>query len=346
MSAPVLKIEGLRVGFQTHAGFYPAIEGIDLELFAGETVGVVGESGCGKSVTALSVLRLLPEPPAHVEKGSIWFKGEDLLQASPERLRQVRGREIAMIFQEPMTSLNPVLRVGRQIEEVLEVHTDLDRDARRKRVVELLGRVRLASPERRARAYPHELSGGMRQRVMIAMALACNPSLLIADEPTTALDVTIQAQMLRLMQELQRELGTALLFITHDLGIVAEIADDVAVMYAGRFVEQGSVFDLFERPLHPYTRGLLSARPRLEGDRSAPLATIRGMVPALTALPLGCRFEPRCPLAEPICREVDPKLVAVARKGEDAEARAHHPVKVACHVAERELRAQGVEVHA
>jgi len=323
MSEAVLKIEGLRVGFETRNGFYPAIEGIDLELFPGETLGVVGESGCGKSVTALSVLRLLPEPPARIEKGVIELNGEDLLQASLERLRKVRGRDIAMIFQEPMTSLNPVLRVGRQIEEVLEVHTDLDRKARHARVLELLNLVGLAAPERRARTYPHELSGGMRQRVMIAMALACDPTVLIADEPTTALDVTVQAQILDLIDGLKRKSGMAVLLITHDLGVVAEYSQRVAVMYAGRVVEMAPVVALFAAPRHPYTEGLIRALPVTREGHRRPLQTIPGVVPDLASRPSGCSFRARCPRALPRCAAIDPALEPIDAGHEVA---CHNPV--------------------
>jgi oligopeptide/dipeptide ABC transporter ATP-binding protein len=289
-------------------GDYPAVDGVDLELHAGETLCVVGESGCGKSVTALSILRLLPEPPARVRAAEISLEGADLLGMAGEELRSVRGRRIAMIFQEPMTSLNPVFSVGSQIEETLRVHTDLDRRARRERVVELLHRVGIPSPRQRMRDYPHQLSGGMRQRVMIAMALACDPAVLIADEPTTALDVTIQAQILELIDGLKRQLGMSVLLITHDLGVVAETAERVAVLYAGRVVESGSVEEIFRSPLHPYTRGLLLSMPGGLVEPRAPLRVIPGRVPDLFEIPEGCRFRERCGRALDRCKEVDPPL--------------------------------------
>jgi peptide/nickel transport system ATP-binding protein len=287
---------------------FPAIDGVNLEVFAGETLGVVGESGCGKSVTALSVLRLLPEPPARIEAGTVLFEGRDLLRLPLHELRKVRGRRIAMIFQEPMTSLNPVFTVGNQIDEVLRVHTDLDRGGRRRRVVELLDLVGIPSPARRRKDYPHQLSGGMRQRVMIAMALACEPALLIADEPTTALDVTIQAQILDLLESLKDRLHMAVLLITHDLGIVAETAQRVAVFYAGRVVESATVEALYRAPRHPYTQGLLMAVPGARVAHRAPLHVIPGIVPDLVDRPTGCRFRDRCARAVDLCARVDPGL--------------------------------------
>jgi oligopeptide/dipeptide ABC transporter ATP-binding protein len=325
----VLSVEGLVTSFATAQGVIRPVDGVSFLLRKGRTLAIVGESGSGKSVTALSIMRLIPESNGRIEHGKIVFEGRDVMALGKRELRSFRGNRAAMIFQEPMTSLNPVQTAGDQVAEAFRLHQGASRKQARQKAVAMLDKVRISDPATRARNYPHELSGGMRQRVMIAMALACNPGLLIADEPTTALDVTIQAQMLHLMQTLQRELGTAMLFITHDLGIVAEIADDVAVMYAGRIVEHANVYELFEQPLHPYTRGLLAARPRLEGDRNAPLQTIKGLVPALTDLPSGCRFADRCPLVEAICRERDPELVSIG-KG---------PRKVACHVAEREARA-------
>jgi len=322
MSDLVLSIQGLRVSFETPAGAYPALDGIDLELRSGETLCVVGESGCGKSVTALSVLRLLPEPPARIDGGRIEFHGENLLEASDARLRQIRGRAISMIFQEPMTSLNPVLRVGMQIEEVLELHTDLDADGRHKRVIELLAQVGLSEPERRARAYPHELSGGMRQRVMIAMALACDPEVLIADEPTTALDVTVQAQILDLIASLKRVHQTSVLLITHDLGVVAECGQRVAVLYAGRVAEIASVASLFAAPRHPYTVGLLRALPSARRAAREPLDVIPGTVPDLAARPAGCLFQDRCARVQDRCRSEVPPLVEHASQHFVA---CHHP---------------------
>jgi peptide/nickel transport system ATP-binding protein len=288
-----------------------AVDGVDLDLYAGETLGVVGESGCGKSVTALSILRLLPEPPARVSADSIVFDGENLCAMSSSQLRRIRGSRIAMIFQEPMTSLNPVFRIGEQIEEVLRVHTQLRKPERRARVIELLTQVGLPDPGRRARDYPHQLSGGMRQRVMIAMALACDPDVLIADEPTTALDVTIQAQILDLISSLKQKLEMAVLLITHDLGIVAEHADRVAVLYAGRVAETGPTEALFAAPRHPYTQGLLRALPGRTAHR-AHLPVIPGVVPDLAARPAGCAFRGRCSIEQPDCAAVEPPLRTLA----------------------------------
>jgi peptide/nickel transport system ATP-binding protein len=323
MSEPVLRIEDLRVSFATRAGRLRAVDGINLEIAAGETLGVVGESGCGKSVTSLAILRLLPEPPARIDSGHIWFDGEDLLTLPVERLRRIRGRGIAMIFQEPMTALNPVFRIGNQIEEALRIHTELDAKQRRERIVELLDLVGIPDPGTRARAYPHELSGGMRQRAMIAMALACDPRVLIADEPTTALDVTIQAQILRLIDDLKQRLHMGVLLITHDLGIVAESAQRVAVVYAGRVVETGPAAELLRAPRHPYTRGLLAALPSALAERRSALHVIPGSVPDLAARPSGCSFRTRCERASGICAEHDPALEA---KGPGRAVACHHPV--------------------
>jgi peptide/nickel transport system ATP-binding protein len=308
MTAPLLEIEDLHVSFATDAGPVPAVRGASLAIRPGETLAVVGESGCGKSVTALAVLRLL-DANAHVVAQALRFRGRDLLAEDDAALRAIRGAEIGMIFQEPMTSLNPVFRIGDQIAEVLELHRGMARRAARAAAVELLARVRIADPERRAAQYPHELSGGMKQRVMIAMAIACGPALLIADEPTTALDVTIQAQILELLGALQREVGLAILLITHDLGIVAQNASRVAVMYAGQVVEEGDVRELFRAPLHPYTRALMGALPR-RGDRGR-LAAIPGTVPSPRDLPPGCAFSTRCGEVLPRC-PVDPPPVAGA----------------------------------
>ena len=283
------------------------MDGVDLRLERGRTLGIVGESGCGKSVTALSIMGLVPQPPGRIADGEIVFDGEDLLKAPPARMRDLRGDKLAMIFQEPMTSLNPAFRVGDQIAEALMRHRKLsNRDAWEK-AVEMLRRVRIPSPEQRALEYPHQLSGGMRQRVMIAMALACNPQLLIADEPTTALDVTIQAQILELMRTLRAELGTAIILITHDLGVVAELADEVMVMYAGQVVERCDVQRLFAEPQHPYTIGLLGSIPRLHLEQER-LSAIEGIVPDPGAFPQGCRFNPRCPFAVDKCRQEVPPL--------------------------------------
>jgi oligopeptide/dipeptide ABC transporter ATP-binding protein len=303
--APLLRIDDLRVRFRTGTGFVEAVNGVSYDIEKGETVAVVGESGCGKSVTAMAILGLLPSPPASIDGGRIEFSGEDLLKATPERLRRLRGNQVSMIFQEPMTSLNPVFSVGNQIGESLELHRGLDAVAARAEAKRLLELVGIPEPESRLDEYPHQLSGGMRQRVMIAMALACRPALLIADEPTTALDVTVQAQILELLARLQRNLGMSILLITHDLGVVAETAHRVVVMYAGAVVERAFVDDLFERPRHPYTAGLFLSLPQLESETLRP---IEGTVPDALRLPPGCRFHPRCPFAMPVCREREPGL--------------------------------------
>jgi len=309
---PLLEIEDLRTYFFTRDGIVRAVDGVSLDVRRGETLGVVGESGCGKSVTSLSILRLIPEPPGRIVSGAIRFEGADLLKLSETEMRDIRGNEISMIFQEPMTSLNPVLTVSRQISETLMLHQGLDARAAASRAVEMLRLVKIPEPERRAQQYPHELSGGMRQRVMIAMALACNPKLLIADEPTTALDVTIQAQILDLMRELKQKIGAAIILITHDLGVVAEMAQRVVVMYAGRKVEEAPVRELFRRPRHPYTVGLLNSVPHLGATRGRAtpprLAEIQGMVPSLREEIVGCAFAPRCPFVTDRCRREAPVL--------------------------------------
>jgi peptide/nickel transport system ATP-binding protein len=303
----VLEVEGLRTWFFTRRGIVRAVDDVSFTLHEGETLAIVGESGCGKSITALSILGLVPSPPGRIVGGAVRLHGTDLLRVDEEAMRKVRGNEISMIFQEPMTSLNPVLTIGDQIEEALLLHqTQLSRAEVRARAVEMLRLVRIPEPERRAKEYPHQLSGGMRQRAMIAMALSCNPRVLIADEPTTALDVTIQAQILELILDLQRRLGTAVILITHDLGVVAETAQRVIVMYAGRKVEEAEVVALFEQPLHPYTRGLMGSIPHLVDEATERLAEIPGMVPALNALPPGCAFAPRCSMASDRCREEAP----------------------------------------
>ena len=310
MNDPILRVDELRTCFHTRDGTVRAVDGVSFDLARGETLGVVGESGCGKSVTALSILRLLPVPPASIESGSIMFMGEDLVAADERRMREIRGNQISMIFQEPMTSLNPVMTIGDQIAEALLLHQDISKSDARQRVLEMLNLVHIAEAERRIDEYPHQLSGGMRQRVMIAMALACNPAVLIADEPTTALDVTIQAQILNLMLELKERLGTAIILITHDLGVVAETAQRVVVMYAGRKVEQASVEQLFERPLHPYTRGLLRSIPSMNkpsaSEARAELHEIAGVVPTLVEPIPGCAFADRCELAQERCRREYP----------------------------------------
>jgi len=311
----LLEVSGLDVRFATPRGDLRAVQGLTFAVDAGETVAIVGESGCGKSVTAMSVLRLVPEPPGRVQ-GAIRLNGRDLLTLSEREMRTLRGRDIGMVFQEPMTSLNPVLTVGRQIGETLRVHEGLSARAASTRAVEMLALVGIPAPERRIGEYPHQLSGGMRQRVMIAIALACAPRLLIADEPTTALDVTIQAQILDLMRDLKSRVGAAIVLITHDLGVVAEMAQRVVVMYAGRKVEEAAVAALFARPLHPYTRGLLGAVPRLgsslAGAPRARLAEIPGQVPSMIGPVAGCGFAGRCPLASDICRREVPAVVAHA----------------------------------
>jgi peptide/nickel transport system ATP-binding protein len=289
---PLLEVSGLRTSFATRDGIVRAVDGISFSVDRGEIMGLVGESGCGKSVTSLSIMRLVP-PPGRIEAGTVTFEGRDLLTLRSEQMRSIRGQQLAMIFQQPTSSLNPVWDVGRQIGETLEIHRGMRRKEARKRALELLQLVGIPDPERRLRSYPHELSGGMAQRIMIAMALACEPDLLIADEPTTALDVTIQAQILDLLRNLRDELGTAIILITHDLGVVAEMCDRVAVMYAGEIVEQTDVGQLFQDPRHPYTRGLIGSIP-VPGDVSQDLAVIPGNVPNLIDLPGGCRFAPRC----------------------------------------------------
>jgi len=309
----VLEIANLQTHFFTTGGVVRAVDGVSYTVRSGETLGVVGESGCGKSVTALSVLRLVADPPGRVVGGTIRFEGTDLLDLTETQMEEIRGNDISMIFQEPMTSLNPLMTVGRQIAEAIALHRGLSRRDAMDQAMEMLRRVHIPEPERRAHAYPHQLSGGMRQRVMIAMAVSCSPKLLIADEPTTALDVTIHAQILDLMRELQDTLGTAIVLITHDMGVVAENADRVVVMYAGRKVEEASAQELFERPGHPYTKGLLGSIPNVEvaahiNTRRARLNEIKGMVPSLANLPRGCTFAPRCGFASDQCRVAYPPL--------------------------------------
>ncbi len=314
MTEPLLELRELQTHFFTDDGVVRAVDGVSFALWPGETLAVVGESGSGKSVTSLSILRLVATPPGRIVGGSIRFRGRELLTLSEAEMRAIRGKEISMIFQEPMTSLNPVYTCGEQIMEVVELHEGLDRKAARVRAIEMLQRVGISSPEQRVDEYPHQMSGGMRQRVMIAMALACKPAVLIADEPTTALDVTIQAQILDLLRELRRELGMAVLLITHDLGVVAETADRVAVMYAGQVVEYCGVREVFRSTRHPYTAGLLASLPRLgaeQGHRSPErlrLRVIPGNVPNPARFPGGCRFHPRCPLAVERCRSEVPTL--------------------------------------
>ena len=325
---PLLQVEDLRTHFRTVDGTVRAVDGVSFHIAAGETLAVVGESGCGKSVTSMSILRLIQEPPGKIT-GRILFEGTDLLTLSERQMREIRGNAISMIFQEPMTSLNPVLTVGRQIGETLRLHQGLDERAAEARAIEMLELVHIPEARRRVREYPHQLSGGMRQRVLIALALACNPKLLIADEPTTALDVTIQAQILDLMRELKSKLGSAILLITHDLGVVAEMAERIVVMYAGRKVEEASAKDLFARPRHPYTQGLLGAVPKLGSSLAASgrsrLSEIPGIVPNLKKPIIGCAFASRCPAVTDLCQAVAPAV--------ELKAPGHY---VACHHAARE----------
>ena len=305
----ILTIEHLVSAFDLESGRLRAVDDVSFALPKGTILGLVGESGCGKSVTALSIMRLLPKPAGVIEQGSIWLEDIDLLKLPVEEMHHIRGNRISMIFQEPMTALNPVHRIGRQLLEVFELHRpDIGEKSRHAAAVEMLRKVGIPEAQKRMRDYPHQISGGMRQRVMIAMALAGKPDVLIADEPTTALDVTIQAQILDLIKELQQETGMAVIFITHDLGVVAEICDEVVVMYAGQIVESASVKDLYAEPKHPYTQGLLSAIPRLDTPRKKRLLTIEGSVPALSELPEGCRFQNRCPHVMDICRQENPDL--------------------------------------
>jgi oligopeptide/dipeptide ABC transporter ATP-binding protein len=308
----LLDVRDLQTQFSTSGGVVRAVDGVSWDVRAGETVALVGESGCGKSVSALSVMRLVSAPAGRIVGGEVRFKGRDLLGLSDEEMRKIRGRDIAMIFQEPMTSLNPVLTIGRQLTESLEIHLGMTPEQARARAGEILGLVGIADADRRLRQYPHQFSGGMRQRIMIAMALSCNPALILADEPTTALDVTIQAQILELLKSLSRKLGAAMLIITHNLGVVARYADRVNVMYAGRIVERGTAREIYANPRHPYTLGLLRSVPRLDEPRRAKLDPIPGQPPDLTRLPAGCAFAPRCSFAVERCRRDRPELELVA----------------------------------
>lgn len=305
--SPLLDVRNVRPVFKTDKGQVAVVDNISFTIDPGEVVGIVGESGCGKSVTALSIMGLLPKKIASIETGNIFFKQQDLLKKSGSEMRKITGKKIAMIFQEPMTSLNPVLRIGKQIGEVLKAHEQMPRKKRNQRILELLTQVGIGSPEKRIRDYPHQLSGGMRQRVMIAMALACKPDLLIADEPTTALDVTIQAQILEIIKQINRTEKMAVLMITHDLSVVAEMVQKVIVMYAGKIVEQAPVAELFKSPLHPYTRGLLDSVPGTERAGET-LFTIKGAVPGVNALPKGCRFSNRCDHCREICQQIEPSM--------------------------------------
>jgi oligopeptide/dipeptide ABC transporter ATP-binding protein len=307
--ADLIQVKNLRTSFFTPEGEVRAIDGVSFEIAEGKTLGLVGESGCGKSVTSLSIMRLIQSPPGKIVGGEIFYRGRDLLKLNNEEMRKIRGNEISMIFQEPMTSLNPVFTVGNQIGEAIKLHQGLGKKETRQKTIEMLRLVKIADPESRVDAYPHQLSGGMRQRVMIAMALSCNPALLIADEPTTALDVTIQAQILELMKELQQKIGMALLLITHDLGVVAEQADEVAIMYAGKIVERAGTQAIFNRPFHPYTVGLLNSLPSTGNAKKKRLDAIPGVVPSPLHLPSGCRFRDRCPKAADVCAQSEPELV-------------------------------------
>ncbi|HET8628345.1 MAG TPA: ABC transporter ATP-binding protein [Thermomicrobiales bacterium] len=304
---PLLQVDNLKTQFFTQDGVVKAVNGVSFQLMPGETLGVVGESGCGKSITAMSVMRLIPTPPGKIVDGQVVFQGKDILKMSDEQVRDIRGNDIAMIFQDPMTSLNPVLTINRQISESLELHKGMSKSEARQRSIELLKMVGIPNAEQRVDQYPHQFSGGMRQRVMIAMALSCDPLLLIADEPTTALDVTIQAQILDLMRKLQQERGTAVMLITHDLGVVAGMSDRIQVMYAGNIVETASTEELFANPRHPYTLGLLKSIPRLDTIKEK-LEPIRGLPPDLIDLPDMCPFAPRCDFSEEICERKGPEL--------------------------------------
>ena len=311
----LLEVNDLRTYFYTYEGTARAVDGVSYHLDSGEALGIVGESGCGKSVTAASIMRIVPNPPGRIVSGEIRLQGQDLVGLTQKKMRCIRGRRIAMIFQEPMTSLNPVFTIGNQIAEMFLLHKGLSKRAALDAAVDMLDRVQIPAPQRRVAEYPHQLSGGMRQRAMIAMALACEPELLIADEPTTALDVTVQAQILDLMLKLKEDLGTAIQMITHDLGVIAEMADRIVVMYAGRIVEQAPTVELFKNTLHPYTRGLLDSIPLL-GSRTAgkqrQLNEIKGMVPSLYDLPAGCKFQARCPQAMAVCKTREPQLDTIA----------------------------------
>jgi oligopeptide/dipeptide ABC transporter ATP-binding protein len=329
--SPLLRVENLQVGFDTEAGLLKAVDGVSFDVDAGRTLGLVGESGCGKSVSASAVMRLVPQPPGRILGGKVMLADTDVLALPAEDLQKIRGKEIAMIFQDPMTSLNPVMTVEKQMREVLELRFGMKKDESKARSLAMLETVGIAEPEARMSSYPHELSGGMKQRVMIALALLNEPRLLIADEPTTALDVTIQAQILHLIRELQQRTGTAVIFITHDMGVVAQMCDDVAVMYAGRVVERASAAAIFGESRHPYTRGLLASIPRKETPRKAQLPTIEGVVPSLLNPPKGCRFAERCWMRKSLpatdqrtCFEVDPQLRPVGA----SLAACHFPVPV------------------
>ena len=314
MNEILLEIKNLRTYFYTDEGVAKAVDGVDLAVNRGETLGIIGESGSGKSVTALSVMRLVAGPPGRIISGEILFEGRDLLKISPEGMRRIRGNEISMIFQEPMTSLNPVFTIGNQIMENIITHQKMDQASARKHAIEMLELVGIPSPKKRVDEYPHQLSGGMRQRAMIAMALSCRPKLLIADEPTTALDVTIQAQILELIRNIRREIGMSVMIITHDLGVVAETADNVVVAYAGKVVEYGDVVGVFKDPLHPYAMALYDSIPRITDTKKRRLEVIKGLVPNPMELPPGCSFHPRCKYALDICRQKEPDLITLGKR--------------------------------
>jgi len=310
VAGPILQVENLVTEFSTPSGTLRAVEGVNFQVEKGKVLGIVGESGCGKSVTALSVMRLLPVPFGKVKEGKILFKGENLLTLPEKEMQKIRGKHISMVFQEPMTSLNPVFTIGNQISEMVRLHLQLNRSDGKQKAIELLQRVGIPAPERRVDEYPHQLSGGMRQRVMIAMAISCHPDLIIADEPTTALDVTIQAQILVLLQELRTQIGMAMVLISHDLGVIAEVAEEVVIMYAGRIVEQAKTEDLFSTPRHPYTKGLLDSLPRFDqGKGKTRLRTITGSVPKFNDLPKGCKFSTRCQWVMDRCHTEEPDLI-------------------------------------
>ena len=332
MAENLLEVRDLVTAFHTDEGVVRAVDGVSFELRDGGTLGIVGESGCGKSVTSLSIMRLIPIPPGKIERGQIVFEGKDLLKISEREMRSLRGNQISMIFQEPMSSLNPVYTVGHQIVEAVRLHQKLDKKKARARAIEMLKLVGIPAAEERIDAYPHQMSGGMRQRVMIAMALSCEPKLLIADEPTTALDVTIQAQILDLLKKLQGEMGMSIVLITHDLGVVAEFVEEIIVMYAGKIVERAKTEELFAAPKHPYTRGLLASVPSLDGNAGkSRLPTIPGVVPDLRHLPVGCRFQDRCPDVVPMCREKEPPLEPLEDDGQGSPQAGGR--LVACYVA-------------
>ncbi len=310
-NSPLLKIKNLKTYFYTSDGVVKAVDDVSWDLYQKEVIGLVGESGCGKSVTALSILRLIPDPPGKIISGEILFNGKNLISLSDEQMRKIRGNDISMIFQEPMTSLNPVFTIGAQVAEAIQLHQKLNKKAALEKSIEMLKLVGIPSPEKRVKEYPHELSGGMKQRAMIAMALSCNPKILIADEPTTALDVTIQAQILDLMSKLKDEFDASIVLITHDLGVIAEMAQKVVVMYAGKVMERTGVTKIFETPLNPYTQGLLNSLPKIDTAHKQKLNTIPGIVPGLYDLPNGCKFSPRCSRVMEICKQSEPELIEV-----------------------------------